>query len=215
MLIMASTDIAASTILRGSARVVDGDTLTIGDVVVRLHGIDAPERSQTCEGAGRIWACGSWARGELVRLTGEGTVVCELFETDRYGRAVGACRGSGGDLGAALVAGGAAVAYRRYSLAYVTQEAAARQAGRGVWRARGDGLQSPADWRAASRPSPTLQDVAPEGCDIKGNISRGGHIFHRPGQRDYARTRIDVARGERWFCSEAEALAAGWRAARR
>lgn len=52
-------------------------------------------------------------------------------------------------------------------------------------------------------------------CPIKGNISSGGQIYHTPGQRDYCRTVIDTSNGERWFCSEAEAEAAGWRAAQR
>jgi hypothetical protein len=52
-------------------------------------------------------------------------------------------------------------------------------------------------------------------CPIKGNISSGGQIFHVPGQRDYCKTVIDLSKGERWFCSEAEAVAAGWRAAMR
>lgn len=54
-------------------------------------------------------------------------------------------------------------------------------------------------------------------CGIKGNISQssGEKIYHTPGQRDYDRTDIDPARGERWFCTPAEAEAAGWRAAMR
>jgi hypothetical protein len=49
-------------------------------------------------------------------------------------------------------------------------------------------------------------------CDIKGNINaRGERIYHVPGGRWYAATRIDRLRGERWFCSEEEARAAGWR----
>jgi len=51
------------------------------------------------------------------------------------------------------------------------------------------------------------------GCDIKGNISvnTGEYIYHVPGQRYYDETRINPLYGERWFCSEAEARAAGWR----
>ena len=45
--------------------------------------------------------------------------------------------------------------------------------------------------------------------------SKGRRIFHVPGQQDYAATRIDTAHGERWFCSAAEAVAAGWTAAAR
>lgn len=54
-------------------------------------------------------------------------------------------------------------------------------------------------------------------CSIKGNVSyiSGQRIYHTPGDRYYARTRISPSRGERWFCSESEARAAGWRRARR
>ena len=52
-------------------------------------------------------------------------------------------------------------------------------------------------------------------CAIKGNISRKGEkVFHVPGSRDYDRTRISEKDGERMFCSEDEAKAAGWRAPR-
>lgn len=53
------------------------------------------------------------------------------------------------------------------------------------------------------------------GCGIKGNISlnTGEKIYHMPGQTDYDDTRIRLDRGERWFCSEADAVAAGWRKA--
>jgi endonuclease YncB( thermonuclease family) len=51
-------------------------------------------------------------------------------------------------------------------------------------------------------------------CLIKGNISESGRIYHVPGSEWYERTQINPAKGERWFCSEAEAKAAGWRAPR-
>jgi hypothetical protein len=53
------------------------------------------------------------------------------------------------------------------------------------------------------------------GCLIKGNINdKGVKIYHLPGGREYEHTRIRPERGERWFCTEAEAREAGWRAAR-
>lgn len=54
-------------------------------------------------------------------------------------------------------------------------------------------------------------------CNIKGNISidTGERIYHVPGQEHYSETKISPQYGERWFCSEAEARAAGWRNARR
>ena len=53
-------------------------------------------------------------------------------------------------------------------------------------------------------------------CNIKGNISisSGERNYHVPGQQYYAETRISPEHGERWFCSEAEARAAGWRRSR-
>lgn len=54
-------------------------------------------------------------------------------------------------------------------------------------------------------------------CDIKGNVSinTGERIYHVPGQEHYWETKISPQYGERWFCSEAEARAAGWRRAKR
>lgn len=75
-------------------------------------------------------------------------------------------------------------------------------------------------------PSPTVQSSptprSPEsttssttkkpGCEIKGNISSSGErIYHMPGQRFYDKTVISESAGERWFCTEDEAIAAGWR----
>ena len=54
------------------------------------------------------------------------------------------------------------------------------------------------------------------GCNVKGNISynTGERIYHVPGQEYYFATRINWFRGERWFCSEADARVAGWRKAK-
>jgi hypothetical protein len=59
------------------------------------------------------------------------------------------------------------------------------------------------------------QQSGADGCVIKGNISSNGRIYHVPGQEHYDRTRISPSKGERWFCSESDARAAGWRRARR
>jgi hypothetical protein len=40
---------------------------------------------------------------------------------------------------------------------------------------------------------------------------RGERIYHLTGSRDYGKVVINTAKGERWFCSEAEAVQAGWR----
>jgi hypothetical protein len=52
-------------------------------------------------------------------------------------------------------------------------------------------------------------------CAIKGNISSSGErIYHVPGQRYYDKTLINGLQGGRWFCTEQEAIAAGWRKAK-
>ena len=62
----------------------------------------------------------------------------------------------------------------------------------------------------AGLPGPTKTPPDPN-CPIKGNISSGGKIYHIPGGASYAATVIDQSAGERWFCTESDALAAGWR----
>lgn len=199
-------------------RVVDGDSLVINGERIRLFGIDAPEIRQRCDQArGESWACGRWSAQMLAQLVEGRHVQCETVETDRYGRAVSRCLADGRDLSRTMVEEGAATAFRRYSTDYVAAETRARRTMRGIWQLNGRGLQRPAQYRADRRRALAGPDTSPPhpGCVIKGNISSSGRIYHRPGQRDYARTRINLARGERWFCSEREARAAGWRAARR
>ncbi len=99
---------------------------------------------------------------------------------------------------------GIATAYRAYSMDYIDAEKEASITSRGIWAGT---LEAPSTHRAASQPAPQL----PAGdCPIKGNISGSGRIYHLPGQKFYLETRISPSRGERWFCSESEAVAAGW-----
>ena len=65
------------------------------------------------------------------------------------------------------------------------------------------------NWQASPVRSPS--SVPPGGCQIKGNISQNGKIYHVPGSPFYEQTQIDTSKGERWFCTEAEARAEGWR----
>lgn len=115
-------------------RVIDGDTLVIGETRFRLFGIDAPEMSQTCTGvAGAPYSCGAMAKSALEVALGAGTVLCEPRDKDRYGRTVAVCRAGGQDVGAALVSEGWALAYREYSVDYVAAEQVAQAAKRGMW----------------------------------------------------------------------------------
>ena len=114
-----------------------------------------------------------------------------------------------------MVRAGWAVDYVQFSRgAYASAQAEARRDRRGIWAGRFD---TPSTWRAEARQARPAPGAPPQaGCAIKGNINaKGRRIFHVPGQEDYAATRIDTAKGERWFCSAAEAQAAGWVAAAR
>ena len=211
--------------ITGRARVIDGDTIDVAGQRIRLHGIDAPEKAQTCRIEVVPWACGIAAWGELVQLVAGRDVSCETRDVDRYGRAVAVCTANGNDINAAMVAQGWALAYRQFSNDYVGQEGEAHDARLGMWRGE---FVAPWDWRRGDRLAavPTAPKVEPDErrtsddatgpCLIKGNISsRGERMYHVPGGAYYSRTKISPAKGERFFCSEAEAKAAGWRASQR
>ena len=202
---------AASERLIGVASVIDGDTLDIHGQRVRLHGIDAPESGQSCERDGRPYRCGQQAALALADRIGRATVRCEQRDVDRYRRIVAVCRIGKTDLNAWMVRQGWAIAYRRYSRDYVGDERAAQAARAGMWAGR---FVEPAKWRRGERLQ-SANETAGDSCQIKGNISRNGErIYHVRGARHYGRTRVDEGKGERWFCSEAEAQAAGWRRSR-
>ena len=205
--------------LSGRTRIVDGDTLELGAHRIRLYGIDAPESAQTCRVGTTHWPCGERATRALAERVGGRAVVCEEKDQDRYGRIVAVCRLDGQSLNAWLVARGWALAYRRYSSDYVDEEAAASEARRGIWRGE---FVPPWDWRRGERlQNATTKNVqnthsGSASCRIKGNISRDGtRIYHVPGGDYYERTRISTSKGERWFCGESEARAAGWRRSKR
>lgn len=134
--------------LSGAVRVIDGDTLAMGERRIRLEGIDAPERSQFCERDGRPWPCGDAARTALVRRVEGRTVRCDVRGRDRYGRDLARCSVGGEDLGGWLVDQGLAQAYRRYSTDYVAQEDAARARRAGAWAGS---FEAPEAWRRQGR----------------------------------------------------------------
>lgn len=195
--------------IEGPAAVMDGDTIAIGAVRIRLEGIDAPEAGQQCRRAdGESWPCGAAATRLLLELVGSGGVACQDVGLDKYGRILGHCFAGGRDLNAEMVRRGLAWAFVKYSRAFVEAEAEARTLRLGVWQAE----TAPA-WVYREQRWSAEAGAAPEGCAIKGNVTRNGRLYHVPWGPWYARTRIDERRGERWFCSEAEAMAAGWRPA--
>ncbi|PLS22361.1 thermonuclease family protein [Neptunicoccus cionae] len=198
-----SAPVAADTL-----RIVDGDTLDLGGIRYRINGIDAPEAGQKCKaGSGKDWACGTAATERLFALTRGKTVTCQELATDGYGRIVARCYAGSTDLAREMVAQGMAWAFLKFSDEYEAVQDRAKARRLGIWQAES---QTPWDYRAARWE--VAAQKAPDGCAIKGNISAKGKIYHAPWSPWYNRTKISLSKGERWFCDEAEAVAAGWRA---
>jgi endonuclease YncB( thermonuclease family) len=132
----------------GEVRVVDGDTLRLGPITVRLAGLDAPERGQDCQRAdGSRFDCGEAAARHMASLVRRRAVSCDTIGRDRYGRAVGICRADGRDLAEGMVAAGWALAVAegsRGQARYGMAEAQARSGRQGLWEGR---FETPESWR--------------------------------------------------------------------
>jgi endonuclease YncB( thermonuclease family) len=130
----------------GVASVIDGDTIEIHGQRIRLFGIGAPESSQLCvRPTGERWRCGQRASFALADRIGRATVSCQSQDLDRYGRVVAVCFNGNEDLNRWMVANGWAVAYKRYSVDYVADEAGAHRKQINIWSGSFD---MPWDWRA-------------------------------------------------------------------
>jgi endonuclease YncB( thermonuclease family) len=232
MLVAVTASYALADDLAGPPRVIDGDTIAVGSRHVRLQGIDAPETEQVCLDAhGEQWTCGIAARDHLFAHIAGRPITCAARGEDRYGRTLATCSAGGENLNAWMVHEGWALAYVQYSHEYVDDEDAARAQRRGMWAGA---FIAPWDWRhrnkttvilgAATVPvgaqskllAPASTSTAPSAkCTIKGNVNRQGErIYHLPGQTNYATINMKDPQ-KRWFCSEDDARAAGWRPAKR
>jgi len=224
-LFLAAHSATGAEAIVGRAVVIDGDTLEIHTKRIRLYGIDAPESGQSCTVQGKSSRCGQLAALALADKIGSRRVTCEAKDRDDYNRVVAVCHSDGEDLNAWMVARGWAMAYRQYAIDYISQEQNASASRLGIWQGE---FVPPWDWRRDRRieadnrvqvtetKRPQTETKRPESCVIKGNVSaRGEHIYHVPGGRYYDATQINPSKGERWFCSEAEAIAAGWRPSKR
>lgn len=133
----------------GDVRVVDGDSVNLGQDRHRLQGIDAPEIRQFCRRAdGSDWPCGKAAASALRQKIGSRAVTCRSAGRDRYGRFLSVCHAGGVNLNRWMVRRGWAVAYRKYDRRYVPDEAAAKRRRLGVWSGR---FVMPWDWRRGKR----------------------------------------------------------------
>ncbi len=140
---------AAMAGVTGKARVVDGDTIWIGDTKVRLHGIDAPEMKQTCRTSkGKEQLCGVLAKQALEKLVRGQSVICKGDKRDRYKRLIAVCYVGPFNINEQMVVDGWALAYRKYSEDYVRGETFAKSRREGMWRSE---FVAPWDWRRRER----------------------------------------------------------------
>lgn len=191
---------------------MDGDTIRFvgSQKTVRLAGIDAPESGQKCFQDGTQIRCGMESKHFLVELIGSSEVLCHKNGEDSYGRVIGICFVDGVEVNSHLVNEGMAVAFLKYEDTYSEHEKRAKKEGLGIWKYS---FSRPHVYRSEKWNAALNDEVPNSECPIKGNISgKGVKIYHMPYNRDYPKTRINTAKGERWFCNEKEAIDAGWRA---
>ena len=168
-LILFKTSLISTEIkfIQGQVEVIDGDTIVINNIKVRLFGIDAPEKNQICTTALNSHNCGKESTDALKKLIGKKKVYCRYESLDIYKRILGICSGGGGyywstsetknkkqyewenySINALMVKYGHAVAYTRYSKRYLKWEEYAKNKELGIWKYQFD---RPEDWRKKNK----------------------------------------------------------------
>jgi len=128
----------------GRPKLIDGDSLFVRGVELRLLGIDAPEIAQNCTREGANWPCGLEASRALRRFLGGKSIDCEGYERDVHDRVLATCKIGGVNLNRWMVEQGWAVSFHDYP----SEERTARRAKRGIWS--GSFLR-PREWREENR----------------------------------------------------------------
>jgi endonuclease YncB( thermonuclease family) len=219
------------------AVVKDGATIQLAGATYRLDGIDAPELDQMCvDDHADPWACGVEARDRLARLTAKRDVRCRDLGPDPTTgkRRIGLCTvdGEATSLNQMLVREGFALNVEPAAKGrFKTDEAKARDALAGLWKGcfvaptefrrwqktatlKGASCRSDKDHELREILFPD-ETAMPPGCPIKGvlavraRVTGNVGIYHLQGCRSYAGT----TKPNRWFCSEDDAQAAGFRKA--
>jgi endonuclease YncB( thermonuclease family) len=209
------------------ARADDAGTLTVDGTVFRLEGIDALALDQHCLDDNGMYPCGLFAAEALQELIASRPIHCrDLGRDPEFPRhRIGHCTVGGVDLQHWLVKEGWALSAEP-SGRFADAEREARERPLGIWRGC---FVVPRDFRRGRRHTAGLLGSScppearamlfagygfkPPGCEIKGKYALRarftGHrgIYHLPGCGSYRRT----IRADRWFCSEEEAIAAGFR----
>ncbi|MBR2600749.1 thermonuclease family protein [Candidatus Saccharibacteria bacterium] len=191
--------------------VIDGDTIKIDyegkETSVRLIGVNTPEtvdprKTVECFGQEASQYLKNLLEGKKVKIEAD----YSQTDRDKYDRLLRYIYLDGEDVGYMVINNGYGYEYT-YNYPYIKQseykqaQEEAEKNSRGLW-AEGVCVEETKE----------EMETTTDYCVIKGNINnKGEKIYHMPGQQYYNQTQIDTSQGERWFCSEAEAQAAGWR----
>ena len=198
--------VSVSTELSGRAIAIAGDLMRVDGVVVRVANVEAPQSRQPCFRAdGRRWDCASAAKSGLARVVRGQRVTCTPSGQDADGYVSAQCSVGESDVATELVRNGYVFAVSSFFSSLGSEEEAARNAKKGIWQGE---IQRPQEWRDQQ-----WQDAkrgAPDGCPIKGFVRASSKFYALPWAADYDRAKVRTNKGERWFCSEDEAKAAGF-----
>lgn len=139
--------------ISGNAQIIDGDTIKINSKKIRLYGIDAPEFKQKCKKPyltiifftfTKDYPCGKISTQKLQKKINNKVITCKILDIDRYKRLIGECYKRNLNLNSWLVSNGYAVAYRKYSKKYISNEINAKNEKKGLWQGK---FEMPWDFR--------------------------------------------------------------------
>ena len=154
LLVLLSNSIAEE--ISGIPKVVDGDTVHIDNYKFRLEGIDAPEMRQQCKKESfkisffigftfyKDYSCGRVSKEKLITKIDTTEIKCISSSKDRYKRYIATCYKGKTNLNQWMVRNGFAIAYRRYSKTYVSDEEFAKENKLGLWKGK---FMEPEKWR--------------------------------------------------------------------
>lgn len=116
-------------------KIVDGDSLEIGEKRIRLIGIDAPEYNQLCKNKeGKQYDCGRQAKNFLINWLKDDSIDCHIHGTDQYNRYLCTCYIDTQDINAEMVRQGLAVVY--LDSPYKSEQEEAKRHKRGLWQGK-------------------------------------------------------------------------------
>ena len=151
---LTTPSISEEKAISGKVKVVDGDTIKINKKKIRLFGIDAPEKEQTCKkkyinflifNFQKDYKCGEESTLALSKKLQNKEVKCILEDNkDIYKRNIGTCYIKNQDINKWLVKNGYALAYKKYSKKYVINEQYAMKNKLGIWKGS---FMRPEKWR--------------------------------------------------------------------